>query len=269
MNEILFAVWLMGVNLPGDILTEGFEGSWTPSGWTYDGGWMKSDSARTGTGCAYLWAGQIRDDTLITPVINLAGSTQATLEFYQWSCGGQDPSKMTAILFSSDGGTTWNSIDTLFWGPKAAGYQFYAVNIPSPYWTSNFRIAFRGKVSLAMSSCFFRLDDFRVYGTIVGVDEEEYVSLPTPLRVTTSTRFLSGRVHLTVNTNSPIERLSLYAVNGSRVFHHPSPLSAGTHFFSFDGPVGLYILHATSRGRLISLPVQIVPTVKRIQVDGE
>jgi hypothetical protein len=81
-----------------DLFTEGFEGAWLPTGWHHIqdhlSTWTRSSyDSHSGNYCAAIWwnAG-VQDEWLITPAIDLTGSINPKLEFYErainWSDGG-------------------------------------------------------------------------------------------------------------------------------------------------------------------------------------
>ncbi|GEM_PF-1336426 len=113
-------------------------------------------------------------DTLITPMLNLAGAIDASLN---WSHSYRtytslDPDSVFVII-SSDGGSTWSVLNadgypnmatrapsTSSAGPAAAGdWRENTVNIPSPYWGASTMIGWAAKSAFGNN---YWLDDISV-----------------------------------------------------------------------------------------------------------
>lgn len=102
------------------ILTEGFEGSWPPSGWTtiqYNTGYqygypcfwsqMNYPSVHSGLWAAGLWWSYYdQDEWLITPEFTLAGP--CSLSFWTYGYEGSTYGDHYYVKISTNGGASWN-----------------------------------------------------------------------------------------------------------------------------------------------------------------
>jgi hypothetical protein len=116
------------------ILTEGFEGSWPPSGWSiiqnnydvnyYNCWWSQlSVYAHTGTYSAGLWWDYYdQDEWLITPEFTLAGP--CSLSFWTYGYEGSTYGDHYYVKISTDGGSSWDVLFDLSTLPPN-GWNYY------------------------------------------------------------------------------------------------------------------------------------------------
>jgi len=141
------------------ILTEGFEGTFPPTGWVKQNGtsnslyqWKEGTSAHSGSkGAMVEYDPQLvpQNEWLISPVMNLTTLTVPVLEFW-WSMSyywGVSPNNNYdfRVKVSTNGGTNWTTI----WTEDSAGtfasftYQKAALNLSNYASATNFKIAFQ------------------------------------------------------------------------------------------------------------------------------
>ena len=97
------------------LLSEGFEGSWPPSGWSLipsSGGWARSNSGygHTGNyGAWHTWIGCPFDSWIRTPSMNFTVATAFELSFWQM---GNDTYYHTfyEVSVSTNGGSSWTQV---------------------------------------------------------------------------------------------------------------------------------------------------------------
>jgi hypothetical protein len=104
------------------LLTQGFEGTWLPAGWTrvqtntgYQGSYpcywsqMTYPSVHSGTYAAgFWWSYDHQDEWLISPPVNIAGA--CTLSFWTYGCPGSIYGDHYYVKVSTDGGSNWNPV---------------------------------------------------------------------------------------------------------------------------------------------------------------
>jgi len=143
------------------ILTEGFEGTWLPTGWTqvitdtgsgpgsgYLPTWQKCDyDFHSGAYSAGLWWDYYhQDEWLISPQVSLVGSTTGNYYITFWTYGweGSTYGDHYYVKISTDGGTTWTTLFDLSTLTGNAWNYFdypYTINL-NAYAGQNVKLAF-------------------------------------------------------------------------------------------------------------------------------
>lgn len=124
------------------LFSEGFEGTFPPTGWTriitnpgycddypqYSAHWDQfSDSVHNGTKAAYVWWDyQHQDEWLITPDINLGGIANGVLTFWSYGYEGSTYNEHYYVKISIDHGSTWTVLFDLSSFPPNQGWNAYA-----------------------------------------------------------------------------------------------------------------------------------------------
>ncbi len=121
----LGACSMIAITASAQLINEGFEGAFPPSGWTIDnpgtdGTWIQGSVGKSGSKSAYIDifnfpAGGTQPDAFITGPINLSSVTSPTFTLYYAYQMYSDPATYTTadalnVYVSTDGGTTWNSV---------------------------------------------------------------------------------------------------------------------------------------------------------------
>ena len=119
--SLLISAFILSIIMYGQVLNEGFEGTFPPTGWTLDtisgnASWVASAnnnnstvSARTGSNMAYFYSGNYNDDQtlLITPSFDISTTSSPELRFFHtqvdWS-GDQDSLR---VFYKTSATGTW------------------------------------------------------------------------------------------------------------------------------------------------------------------
>ena len=189
-----------GVNLP---FSEGFEGTYLPTGWTAnndDSGvtWAKTTvAAKTGTASAYVdnstYDAKGAMDDIITPILNLSSVSAPVLTFelaYKLWTSPTDPTPFSdtlEVLVSTDCGATWNSVyrksssalvtttptfQASTWVPTANDWRKETVDISAYASSTGAMIMFRNISDYENS---LHIDDINISGT-TGIDNTSFSS---------------------------------------------------------------------------------------------
>lgn len=137
------AVWTKGVNPKGIThLSEGFEGSFPPSGWTNaltGAGWIQTTDPHEGSYSAkHEDEFGTQDDTLISPLIDLNGAVDPVLTFWQKNNYVPSYYVLHEVIISADG-SNWTQLIEL--STEAADWQEIEIDL-STYNDGSYYIGF-------------------------------------------------------------------------------------------------------------------------------
>lgn len=152
--SLLISAFILSIIMYGQVLNEGFEGTFPPTGWTLDtisgnASWVASAnnnnstvSARTGSNMAYFYSGNYNDDQtlLITPSFDISTTASPELRFFHtqvdWS-GDQDSLR---VFYKTSATGTW----TLLASYTNAQLSWIERVLPLPAPSNDYYIAFEG-----------------------------------------------------------------------------------------------------------------------------
>jgi hypothetical protein len=178
------------------ILSEGFEGTFPPTGWTQiitDAGytWKSASSNPHGgtlyTNCEYDPDLVSQDEWLVTPVLDFTGYGSIYLSFwwyssYYWGVSPYDNYDIN-VKISTDGGSTW----TQLWNEDTIGtftnWEWYdatfgtPVDLSSYIGQTNVKIGFQ---YIGTDGAEAALDDILIYGSMAGDHNLGILSIDTP-----------------------------------------------------------------------------------------
>jgi hypothetical protein len=152
--SLLISAFMLSFVMFGQVLNEGFEGSFPPTGWTLDtisgsASWVaaannnnSSISARTGSNLAYFYSANYNDDqtVLITPSFDISLTNSPELRFYhsQVDWGGDQDSLRVFYKTSTSG--SWVLLATY----NTAQLSWIERVLPLPNPSNDYYIAFEG-----------------------------------------------------------------------------------------------------------------------------
>ena len=141
------------------ILSEGFDGSWLPSGWTQSGinsanTWIPSNPLEHNFSeidpsnvfsALVPWVAQNQNEWLYSPLINTSAMTSMELKFYAGVSGGWlSSATLMCMVTTNNGGSwkiLWNAVDEI--SPDALwGWNLVTLDISS-YASSEFKLAWK------------------------------------------------------------------------------------------------------------------------------
>jgi hypothetical protein len=131
--------------VPTTLISESFEGVWLPTGWTeVPGGnrWNKeSDQVYSGAFSAdYDGVGGGSTGSLISPVINTAGGTSFTIDFWYRTSTGVGPNEYLLEFWD---GAVWNTIADLSAGAQNTWLHYTLETTDPQYLSASFQIRWR------------------------------------------------------------------------------------------------------------------------------
>lgn len=194
----VFCAFSLSVN--SQTFTEGFEGTFPPTGWSVDNPdglytFTQANVGQAGSKSAFVDAfnmaqgEQGQSDALITGVINMSSITNPSMTVYYANQMWSDPSKYTTadafnVYASTDGGTTWNSIfnktgntlstatpafdSTLGFVPVSSEWKMETINISSVATSSSVKFKFEFINDWENN---FYIDEIKLSGTGSSVNE--------------------------------------------------------------------------------------------------
>jgi hypothetical protein len=131
--------------VPTALISESFEGVWLPTGWTETPGgnrWNKeSDQVHSGAFSAdYDGVGGGSTGNLISPVINTAGGTSFTINFWYRVPTGVGPNEFLLEFWN---GATWDILADLSAGAKDTWLNYNLVTSNPLYLSATFQVRWR------------------------------------------------------------------------------------------------------------------------------
>ncbi|MEM0058330.1 MAG: hypothetical protein QXG58_00320 [Candidatus Bathyarchaeia archaeon] len=117
---------------------ESFEGSWPPSGWSANNGWVNANVTYNGTfSASFSKKGNIASGNLTTPVLNCSDASAILIEFWYRN----DGCSSGEFLLQCYDGNTWRTIADLGANSSGQGWlRYYQKLTDSRYFKSNFKI---------------------------------------------------------------------------------------------------------------------------------
>jgi hypothetical protein len=193
------------------ILSEGFEGSFPPPGWTriitndgvcddfpqYSAHWDQfTEIVHSGAKAAYVFYDyQHQDEWLITPQISLLGVPDGKLTFWSYGYEGSTYGDHYYVKVSTDGGSTWTTLFDLSAFPPNQGWNYYeypyTINL-SAYMDQTITLAWRALDPPTNDGLWYSwcLDDIQVTGT-TGADTTP------PVTTCTLSGTMQGGIYIT------------------------------------------------------------------------
>jgi len=162
------------------ILSEGFEGSFPPSGWTTDS-WTQTTSSHLGNYAAEALLPAAAEYSLLSPVIDVSGYSALSLEY--WHCGYTSELKVSVAI---DGGTFQQ---IAMHEDNSTTYTEEVLDLSAYDGSNSLQIKFKANNPFAQDNGIVRIDDIELTGTsennppekpstpsgpVTGEPEEEY-----------------------------------------------------------------------------------------------
>jgi hypothetical protein len=105
--------------------------------------------------------------SLLSPIFNLSGYTQATISYWRWysNCAGAAPgADVFTVYISSNNGSTWSTLETV--GPTGdgtcGGWYYHEYNVPPGMLTSLVKLRFVAEDAGSGSLIEAAIDDFKI-----------------------------------------------------------------------------------------------------------
>ncbi|MCF7921042.1 MAG: carboxypeptidase regulatory-like domain-containing protein [Candidatus Cloacimonetes bacterium] len=225
MKKILFILFLVTLAfLNADIIiNESFNNTTMPAGWTqvheegnvswmtYAGGHNGNPAApHSGTRNAYIFA-ETSTTKLVTPMLNIGGSTSGTLSFYYAHAAWAGSQDILRIYYKTEPDDDWNLIGT--YANNITTWQYVSINLSGE--SSSYFIAFEAECHWGHGVV---LDDVLIQGD------------PSPVGVVEGHVYSAAGIPLTGATVL-IEDVSMSALSQPGGFYQILAVPQGTHSF--------------------------------------